>query len=235
VKQIVAILIALLVVNCSRERMAPDTQIFILVDLSATWHNAVQDQRNSAVLVELGHGVAGASEEMEPPINVQVRAIGSASLEREPLCNVTFQPRLTRQKDGPANEVSRRQQLESYLARDCPSHVLAGPPENQTEITSAIESIAAQPAAGARRRVMVLVSDFLEDTAAPVSLDADIRGFDVLMLYRPVQEDQVRPADMRARVLEWEQALSARGARVTKIPDTGLNRRTVASYLLGEF
>lgn len=221
--------------GCSDVAGVPKTQVFVLVDLSETWKNDLQAVRDQEVLEEAGFGIALATDNLEAPIAVQVRAIGVRTLEREPICDVVYQPRLVPIRSGASYEINRRSHLDRYLGVDCPAEIMRQPPEPLTEITAAIASVANQPSANASRRDIIIVSDFLEETSTPVSLDIDLTGFRVLLLYRPITEDFARPAGMRARVADWEAAIRQQGGQVTIMPDTAVKRRMIASYLLGEF
>ncbi len=221
--------------GCSEVAGVPKTQIYVLVDLSGTWTNDQQASRNQEVLRETGYGIALATDSLEAPIAVQTRAIGVRTLEREPICDVVYQPRLAPVRSKASYEINQRSRLDRYLGVDCPAAIIARPAEPLTEITAALASVANQPAANASVREIIILSDFLEETTTQVNLDIDLTGFNVLLLYRPITEDFARPAGMRARVADWEEAIRQRGGRVTVIPDTALKRRTIASYLLGEF
>lgn len=221
--------------GCADVAGVPKSQIYVLVDLSETWKNDQQASRDLDVLRETGYGIALATDDLEAPIAIQTRAIGVRTLEREPLCDVVYQPRMVPVRSNASYEINRRPKLERYLGVDCPDEIMKQPPEPLTEITAAIASVANQPAVNASRRDIIIVSDFLEETSTPVNLDIDLTGFRVLLLYRPITEDFAQPAGMRARVADWEEAIRRRGGRVTIMPDTALKRRTIASYLIGEF
>ncbi|MDB5470307.1 MAG: hypothetical protein JWR84_1867 [Caulobacter sp.] len=208
-----------------------ETQIFVLVDLSATWLNERSRPRNEAVLGELGHGLALAAEELPQPLLIQHRIIGANSLERPPLCDLIYQRTLAPKANQPSYQITSAKKLRNYLGIDCPRFIIGRPAEPLTEISAAVISVANQRARSRDRRYIVVVSDFLEETSQPVSLPSNLSGFRVLMIYRPVTEDMPHPASMTARVEDWRREFARRGAEVIAIPDTGLKRAAVASYI----
>jgi|GEM_PF-3747440 len=206
-------------------------QIYVLVDLSETWLNKPSERRNLSVLRELGHGLALASDDLPQPLAIQYRAIGENSLERPPICDVLYRRTLAPVGNRPDYELNTHRKLSAYLGEDCPAVVVARPPEQLTEVSAAVISVANQRARPGDRRYIVIVSDFLEEASVPVSMPERLDGFRVLMIYRPVTEDMTRPVRMTARVEDWRQIFQARGAEVIAIPDTGLKRSEIGSYI----
>lgn len=219
------------VVGCEEGQETPATQVYVLVDLSQTWAREEQGSRNQQVLAEVGHGIALASGDLETPLSVQYRVIGANSLEREPLCDVLYRPRLAPTRAESDYEVGSRSDLTSYLSESCPIKIEQQPAEQLTEIRTAIASVANQPTAGASKREVIVISDFLEETQAPISLDSDLSSFHVTLVYRPVAQDLNDPRNLRFRLDAWKAELEERGAQVTVVPDTGLRRATMASFL----
>src|SRR4051812_42620368 len=107
-QQVLKALAALMLGACDEGQETPATQIFVLVDLSRTWDRPEQANRNDQVLREVGHGIALAAGDLETPISAQYRVIGANSLEREPLCDVIYRPRLAPVKVEAEFEVSSR-------------------------------------------------------------------------------------------------------------------------------
>lgn len=209
----------------------PRNEAFLLVDLSETWNNASYAARNHRTLEEVGEGFALAADSLEPPYLVQYRIIGNASYEREPVCDVEYVPSLVSSVNKSLRRVTRPRKLKEYLA-DCARLVLAKPAEAQTEISAALRSVADQPKGqGARRRVIV-ASDFLEESLGHVRFSAgSFAGTDVLLLYRPLAADQMRPADTISRVESWRERLERAGAHVEVMPDTTLRRSQIAAFM----
>ena len=107
------------------------------------------------------------------------------------------------------------------------------PPEALTQISAAIASVALEPKPSPKsRRHLVIVSDFLEETAssAPVP-DGSLEGVQVLLLYRPLSEDQTNPGGTGQRVQQWRSLLEAKGADVQVSPDTSMRPSQIVSFL----
>ncbi|MEP9360390.1 hypothetical protein [Sphingomonas sp. KR3-1] len=230
-----AALAFLLAASCSDSSPVAATQIFVLVDLSKTWLNPGQQERNRNALTETMAGIVQAANDssVDQPIEVQERAIGSGSLERLLLCHVRLKSTIAPIASSAPNEVNNTRKLASYLNGDsCNGKVLGLPPEQDTEISSALLSVGDWPGRGAKRRILLVLSDFLEETDAPSELPADMTGFEVLLIYRPVSADFAMPASMRIRMDEWRQLMTERHAKVEKVPDTALSRQLIADYLI---
>jgi hypothetical protein len=208
------------------------TDVFVLVDLSATWHNTENADRNSRVLRELGEGLAAlTADAWEPPTMVQHRIIGKASLEREPVCYLRYLPSIVPLRDANPDVLRNSRDLRQYLGDHCPGFLLSRRPERATEISAAIVSIASLPPTNARR-IIVIVSDFLEEAISPPSLNgSSLQGNFVLLLYRPLITDQLRPEEMAQRVNRWKERLSHLGATVEAFPDTAMRRTDIAGIL----
>lgn len=235
------LLAAVTFAGCDRKPEAPwgqrdsegrsKAQIYVLVDLSETWLNKPSEGRNLSVLRELGHGLALAGDDLPQPLAIQYRAIGENSLERPPICDVLYRRTLAPVGNRPDYELNTHRKLASYLGEDCPTVVVAGAPEKLTEVSAAVISVANQRARPGDRRYLVIVSDFLEEASVPVSMPQRLDNFRVLMIYRPVPKDMSHPVRMTARVDDWEQIFQERGAEVIAIPDTGLKRSEIGSYI----
>ncbi|HEX6375458.1 MAG TPA: hypothetical protein VFZ91_07030 [Allosphingosinicella sp.] len=217
---------------CTEERAAPKSQVFVLVDMSETWHGPSFAAKNRRVLSEVGEGIVIGLRNWDTPVGVQYRTFGGASVGREPICDVVYTTTLAPTKSTAEYEIKQVAELKRFLGFDCPHKIVAQKGEPLTEITAALISIASQDAGGSPRRYLIVLSDFLEETPNPVPLTADLEGWRVLLLYRPVPADLSNPAAMRARIDQWKQALVAVGADVADMPDTGLKRTAVADFLV---
>lgn len=210
----------------------PVEQVSVLVDLSETWHNDQAGERNFDVLAELGYGIAQYAVERDPPFAIQYFVIGRGSLEREPECDTLYLPGMTGgRKSDPDYLVRRPKKLRTALGMTCPYKLLGLKPEPLTEIWAAIATANAQPHGPRTRRTIIIVSDFLEETLSAPDRDIDLNGIHVLMLYRPLSEDQLIRGSMRQRLDQWSRLLVNRGATVETLPDTALKRATVSSFL----
>jgi hypothetical protein len=213
----------------------PTASVFVLVDLSETWNNPVKRAHNEDVLREIGEGIAAQADDFDPPVSIQYRAIGVQSLERAPLCDVRYERSIVATlRRRPAYVITQPRKLESYLGVTCPMDIAARPPEALTQISAAVSSVADEAGHLPKKRAIIIASDFQEE----ISPDAqrapfDLKGFSVLMIYRPVTEDQQRPVEMKSRVDQWRTQFEARGARVEVAPDTALKRDTIEAFLAG--
>ena len=229
---VAVLLAAALLGGCERESNEPRAQVYVLVDLSQTWHNPASDPRNMAVLSEIGAGIAAVADDFEPPVSVQYHVIGQSSLEREPICDAFYQPSVTSTKKAePKYMVRKLRKLRDILTFDCPTTVLSKPAEPLTEISAALATVARQPAGQNARRYIIVASDFLEESAVSGPQSADFTGFKVLVVYRPIAEDQRRPGDMTARVDAWRAQIEDLGGQVSVVPDTALKRASIESFL----
>ncbi len=210
----------------------PKAEVFVLVDLSETWHSPATARRNERLLAEVGEGIAAQAGAMEPPIAVQHRVIGQGSLGREPICDAVYSPSmiaiLRKQADYMVTKLSK---LKRYLGVDCPALIVRQPPEPLTEISAALASVAETPAGPRVRRYIIILSDFREETVGAPAPTPDLSRFKILLVYRPLSDDQKAPADLENRVESWRDKLAKRNARVTTAPDTALKRTTIAAFV----
>ena len=213
------------------------TEIYVLVDLSGTWHtpaDQVNEAKNRRLLQEIGEGIALSTDTSEPPILVQHRIIGANSLDREPACSVTYMPTLVSIRSDP-NRLSSAKKLRAYLGVDCPRVLLGGPAEPDTEISAAIASVATRPSPPGAQRFMIIASDFKEEAVSPEPLNSgSLARTKILLLYRPVVEDRRKGGEMQTRIESWRSLMHKLGAtNVTVAPDAGFGRTEVVSFLNG--
>lgn len=227
--------IALALAACSQQIRggeAVHSEVYVLVDLSRTWLNPESEQRNERLLNAVGRGSGLMATEVPTPYLVQYRVIGDNSYLREPICSAVYEPGFRRKGDD--NErISRPHDLQQYLSGTCVQGILSRAPEPLTQISAAVASVALEPRPSARgRRHVIIVSDFLEESvsAAPIP-DDGLAGVKVLLLYRPLTEDQLSPTGTSARVEQWRELLEARGAAVTISPDTSVRASQIVSFL----
>jgi hypothetical protein len=210
---------------------AVKSEVYVLVDLSETWLNPSEIERNRRLLTAIGQGAGLVAPTVPQPYLIQYRVIGNNSYFRPPICSAVFMPGFRRDKDR--ERQTREPALRTYLTRTCVEKILLSPPEPLTQISAAIASIAAEPrpSRGGTRRV-IIASDFLEETAdvAPVPTGS-LAGVSVLLLYRPLTRDQLSPAGTRQRVDERKAFLEARGAHVETQPDTSIRASQIVSFL----
>lgn len=220
---------------CAEPRSLPGSKIYILVDLSETWHNEASRDRNLRVLSEVGQGTAEAarqlSEQTSRPVSIEIRIIGSDSFGREPVCAVLYENRLINMTTAEVDRVNNPQRLAEYLGTDCPQQLLSLPPEGRTEISNALLSVENEPRVQVQDLKLVILSDFLEEASSPAA-PQDFAGFSALLVHRPLMADQDQPSAMGARTAFWSAAMRKAGASVEVTPDTSIRREDVAFYLL---
>lgn len=208
------------------------SEVYVLVDLSSTWFNAANEPRNRRVLTAIGQGASLTAPQAPQPYLVQYRVIGDNAYLRDPICSVVFMPGFRRDRIDTERQ-TRLPALTTYLANTCVDGILARPAEPLTQISAAIASVAAEPRPSPKStRRLIVVSDFLEETnqVAPVP-EQGLAGVSVLLLYRPLAEDQLAPSGVARRVETWKSFLEARGATVQVAPDTAVRPSQIVSFL----
>jgi len=227
--------VALALASCSQQIRggeAVQSEVYVLVDLSSTWFNAESEQRNRRLLSSVGQGAGLMATEIPTPYLVQYRVIGDNSYLREPICSAVYEPGFRRKGDD-SERISRPRDLQAYLSGTCVQGILSRSPEPLTQISAAVASVALEPRPSEKgRRYVVIISDFLEESvsAAPIP-DGGLSGVKVLLLYRPLAEDQLSPTGTSARVEQWRALLQARGAAVEISPDTSVRASQIVSFL----
>ena len=208
------------------------SEVYVLVDLSSTWFNPQNEAKNRRLLTAVGQGAGLMATDLPPPYLVQYRIIGDQSYLREPICSAVFAPGFRRKGAG-ADSVSRPAKLSSYLSKTCVDGILSREPEALTQISAAVASVALEPRPSQQStRSIIIISDFLEETtsAAPIP-DGSLTGVRVLLLYRPLAEDQLTPSGTSLRVEHWRGLLQGKGAAVQVAPDTSMRPSQIVSFL----
>lgn len=215
----------------------PRSSVTVLVDLSETWLNPRSADQNRKVLRAIADGVLSASIDFEPPTVIRYLQIGDYSLMREPLCEAIFDPKLIGAKNPQTLYVTNPKAAEKYFGQDCVQFILSRDHQPYTDISGAVDSAARlsqQQSSG--RRVMIVVSDFKEETrkgqVAPEPLRLD--GFTAILLYRVLPEDRQNPKGLDARIKSWEKKLSDAGAKVVALTDVGIAGTVIRRHASGE-
>lgn len=187
----------------------------VIVDFSASF--APLSQIDRLALKETARAIADlAVQDWAPPTTVVWRKIGTASITQRPLCDVIEYKRsiigavgsaenLRTQLDGCAESIIR-------ASREKPSQ------EPYTDISGGIMMSVQNWNAMSGRKVLIILSDFLEDlpkTATPVPLT--LQGEAVLLLYRPGTTETEDTAPFLERIANWQARLLASGARSVAI------------------
>lgn len=225
----------LLFTSCQQEIRGGEavrSEVYVLVDLSSTWFNPQNEARNRKLLTAVGEGAGLMANDVPTPYLVQYRVIGDQSFLREPICSAVYAPGFRRRGAGDES-VSRPGKLVSYLTKACVDGILSRRPEALTQISAAVASVAAEPRPSRQgTRSIIIISDFLEETTktAPIP-DGSLVGTRVLLLYRPLAEDQFSPSGTSVRVDEWRVRLEGKGATVHVSPDTSTRASQIVSFL----
>lgn len=237
-KVVPAAAIALVLAACSgcappvRGGEPNQTELYVLIDLSKTWFNQVTASRNARLLDIVAHGSSLVAQNAKQPYQVEWRPIGDASYMRDPICRVSYMQGI-RRRQAASDRVSRPRDMGRYLSNVCVTQTLRRAPENETQISAAIASIAAEPKdAPTTRRYLMILSDFMEETKNPAPLpEGSLKGVSVMLVYRPKSEDQIAPAQTGLRVEQWRSLLQSKGAQVQVAPDTSMRAAQIVSFL----
>jgi len=202
---------------------APGTSITVLVDLSSTWHNEANRQRNQRLLDAVGNSIGSAGVAMQRsalPVSVSFLSIGDGTFLEEALCSARFKPQLV-QPPGDDTFINHHRFV-TYLVDECASFILELPEEPMTDITAAITSAArGQSLAQPETEIIIILSDFREERSSDFMLQQnDIEGRHFLLLYRDIGED---PAVLDDRVRDWNTRLTELGGHVLSVADTNVN------------
>lgn len=210
------------------DRDAIHVRFMVLVDLSETWHNDPARQRNMGLLSAVNAAVATAAEAgNNNPAAISYYLISANNYFAEVHCNTTYTLALIPGEDG----YYARGPLLEYLDT-CARAALERPTENVTPIFAAIataaETMRDAPGQEPTAKRIVILSDLKEESGPPPPHDPnDLAGFDVIVLFRALPEDQRDPALLQQRIRSWRQELSGRGARVTSARIPGSPRTTL--------
>lgn len=235
---VVAMLACLGLSACEQEIRGGEavrTETYVLIDLSETWYNQETQTRNRRLLEAVGRGAGLVADGAEPPYMVQYRVIGDLSYMREPICTVVYAPGFRRA--GGDEVVRRPRDVVSYLTGICLDGIFESPPEQATEISGALASVAEEPRPSPNTsRSIIVLSDFLEETSGRAAFaPGSFAGVDVLLLYRPLEEDLRSQAGARMRVQFWQEQLRNAGADTVEIaPDTSVRASQIVSFLTND-
>lgn len=231
-------------VNCAEIADDPEAlcvAVDVLVDLSATWHNANDEAVNERLLRTVGGSLVAAAADLYP-IKITYRIIGEQSLGRPPICRVIYRQSSIGGLGGNEIVIARRlgeprpgqNTLQNFLQNDCPSGLLMSRMEDVTLISSAVktssESMSQYDEQVAQR--IIILSDMKEEPPQPLAFEnVDLTGVDILLLYRTLSEDQERPAERDRRLDEWTSKLENAGARVIRMDDTDPSNYAIGRFL----
>lgn len=220
-------------VNAAPISDEPRSSIAILVDLSQTWHNDRSRSINKSTLQSVMEATINLGERFEAPVHIVVLPIGDSSLLRPPLCRALYAPKLISPPTSANSVFTQSRSLRKYLMTDCIQFILSRPKEKFTDISGAVASAERiSTNQHPSQRAIIILSDMLEERPkgqpAPV---LSLRGFNILILYRVLDEDRRQPPRLDKRLEEWDRNLKAAGGRVTIVPDQGITEGSIVRFL----
>lgn len=203
---------------------AVHARVAVLVDLSETWHNEASRARNGRLLTLVNEAVATAAEDVNGnPLAFSYYPISANNYFTDPICSGSYTVSLIPGEEG----FFRREDLLGYMNDICVRAALQLRPQQVTPIAAAIISAAGSmqdpPGEPRSRKQLIILSDMKEEGGAqPPHAERDLEGFDIIILFRALPEDQSDPTLLQARLQAWQRALETRGAHVYARPDTGV-------------
>ncbi len=191
--------------------------VTVLVDFSASFAPLTANDAFTLRSV-LTAVVKSATQDWPGPTQVLFRRIGTSSIMNQPICNtIVHQPSLT--GGGNDTEVFRKGLnvcVELVLAASASSigH------DEYTDISGAIEASAQATQNNSAAKVLIVLSDFLEQQAPKAKrASLHLNGERVVLIHRPGLDDKSIEAHMD-RLEKWRKALRAAGAKsVAVIPE----------------
>jgi hypothetical protein len=195
--------------------------VFVLVDLSGTWHYRQADQRNLSLLRKTEQGVEQLTKRLERPIYIAYIGIEDHSITQTPICEATYHPVLL--SGSKRTVLQRPQDLDAFLST-CSTAALARPTAGWTDISGAFDLMERQLGDDARGmdKYAVVLSDMKEERQTKFTVTPDLKDYKVLLAYRVLPEDDRDPAAFRQRISGWKKKLGSWGATVSTVADTGL-------------
>jgi len=189
------------------------TFVTFIVDFSASFAPLTQVDR--IALKETSHAVADlAVQEWNPPTTIVWRKIGSESTRAKPLCDTL---EYSRKLIGAVNAAQAlRSGLEACIDNLVRESQTRGIPEPYTDIGDAIMLASQNWAHLEGRKIVVVLSDFLEDLPkGKTPTDISLHGDQVLLLHRPGTTEVADPTQYLQRIEAWKRRLKASGAAST--------------------
>jgi hypothetical protein len=181
------------------------------VDFSASFAPLTQTDR--LALKETARALSDlAVQDWPPPTTIVWRKIGTASVTPAPLCDV-FE--YNRSIIGAATAAEKlRNQLGACTESIVRASRAPGTPEPYTDIGDGIMMAAQNWAAMPGRKILIILSDFLEDMPrGKQPIPVQLHGEYVLLLHRPGTTETADPAIYLSRINAWKSRLLASGAQ----------------------
>lgn len=206
--------------------------VFVLVDLSKTWHRMDTQSRNQALLKKVSQGVVELVGRIERPTYVAFVAIDDRSILQTPICEATYNPKLLPSKTV---VIQRARELGSFL-NTCSAAALSRPIALATDISGALDFASRLLGEGPKSidRYVIILSDMKEERGARMPVELRLNGFRMLLTYRALPEDDRNPDGFERRITDWRKRLNDAGARVSRVLDTGLVGQSIADLAYGQ-
>jgi len=213
----------------------PDVRsaVFVLVDISETWHRKGNESRNQAVLRAVNEGVLALNKRIDRASLVGYATIGDQAVTQTLVCNAIYRPTLiTMTREGTL--LKKEEELRSFLGA-CAKGTLLRPSAPWTDISGALNFVSRQVGQEQSKvdRYAILLSDMKEERGNRGVTRLDLKGFKVLLVYRALPEDDRNPKELEGRLELWRKRLTDAGARVSMVIDTGLVAQAVAQMANG--
>jgi hypothetical protein len=227
-------LILLLLGGCSSQQSESyGTSVVTLLDFSKSF--APFTKADERAIREVAAATRELAErEWSSPVAVIWSKIQTASLLSRPLCGpLPFRQTLIRREGTPdANSLGERLDACANAVLDAANR----PSERSdyTDISGAIGMAAQQGSSVGARKVLIILSDFVEELPlGSAAVQLRLNGERILLLYRGGSEKQVADgADVLARVSRWRRALMDAGAHsVLSLPVFGVTRQRLMRAL----
>jgi hypothetical protein len=215
-------------VSCALAQIVEHRSVmFVLVDLSETWHRPDTLSRNEALLQHVSKGVVELASRTDRPAYVAFIGIGDQSLGLTPICEATYHPTLLQ---GSKKQVLQKPaQLATFLEA-CSKASLSRPTAKWTDISGALDLMRRQlgDEPKATNRFAIILSDMKEERKSKIPIEASLKDFRMVVAYRVLPEDDRDPKAFNDRLTHWREKLKRWGGHVTMIVDTGLVGPTIA-------
>ena len=197
------------------EEIGSRTDIYVLVDLSATWFNQgrINDIKNT--LGEINKAVVNLASRSEKPVLIYYLPITDRSMVHNPLCQGKYQPALINRKGG--NTIGSKSELEKMLEL-CRDHILNQNAAAFTDISGSID-LAAQISKSSidKRKYMIIASDLREESRKGAILPTlNVDKFKIALVYRILPEDSLN-LDIKQRLSFWTQKLAGMQSKLSQL------------------
>lgn len=213
------------------EEIGSRTDIYVLVDLSATWFNQgrINDIKNT--LGEINKAVVNLGTRSEKPVLIYYLPITDSSMVQNLLCQGKYQPALINRRGG--NTIGSKSELEKRLDL-CRDHILNQNPAAFTDISGSIDlAVQISRSSTDKKKYMIIASDLKEESRKGAVLPTlNVDKFKIALVYRILPEDSLN-LDIKQRLSFWTQKLvKAKAVKVVSIIDKGNVGDNIVTELL---